>query len=100
MHYKVSLIDAMWSPKDGLAIQLWKCDDQGHPKLLTRIPKLVPFHPIWGNDASKSIEKEKFINCGILKYIEFWKLNILRDEMYARAMQELCNLTLNIGRVF
>jgi hypothetical protein len=66
---------------------LWKCNDQGHPNLFSGIPKLVPFCPIWGNDASKLVEKEKFINSGILKYLEFWKLNILKDEMYARVMK-------------
>ncbi len=51
------------------------------------IPKHVPFHPVWGNDASKLVEKERFINSGISKYLEFWKLNILKDEMYAKAMK-------------
>ncbi len=87
MQYKVFPIYAMWSPKDGLAIQLWKSNDQGHPKLPIGIPKHVPSRPIWGNDASKLIEKENFINNGISKYLEFWKLNILKDEMYARTMQ-------------
>jgi hypothetical protein len=40
-----------------------------------------------GNDVSKLVKKEKFINSGIFKYLEFWKLNILRDEMYARVMK-------------
>jgi hypothetical protein len=53
--------------------------DQGRPKLLSGIPKPVPFHPIWGNDASKSVDKERFINNGISKYLKFWKLNILKD---------------------
>ncbi len=51
--------------------------------MLSGIPKHVPFCPIWGNDVSKLVEKERFINCGILKYLEFWKFNILTDEMYA-----------------
>jgi hypothetical protein len=29
--------------------------------LPSRVPKLVPFCPIWGNDASKSIKEEKVI---------------------------------------
>jgi hypothetical protein len=33
-----------------------------------------------------SIKKEKFISSGISKYLEFWKLNILKDDMYAKAM--------------
>jgi hypothetical protein len=52
---------------DGLAIQLWKFNYQSCPKLPSGVPNLVPFHPIWGNDASKSIEKKKFINNGISK---------------------------------
>jgi hypothetical protein len=74
-------IDSIWSPKDGHAIQLWKFNDQGCLKLPSGIPKLVPFYPIWRNDASKLVEKEKLINSGISKYSEFWKLNILKDEM-------------------
>jgi hypothetical protein len=69
---------------------------KGSSKLLNGIPKHVPFHSIWGNDALKLVEKEKFINSGILKYLEFGKFNILRDEMYTRAI----SLILNIGRVF
>jgi hypothetical protein len=82
----VSLIDLMWSPKDGLTTQLWKFDNQGRPKLPSGVSKHVPFCPIWGNDASKSIEKEKIINSDTPKYLKFWKLNIVRDEMYAKAM--------------
>jgi hypothetical protein len=62
-------------------------DDQGHPKLPRGIPKPIPFHPIWGNDVLKSIEKERFINVGISKYLNFWKFNILKDEMYVRVMK-------------
>jgi hypothetical protein len=58
-------------PKLSLAIQLWKSIDQGHLKHLSGIPKHVPFYPIWRNDVSKSIEKEKFINSGTSKYLEF-----------------------------
>jgi hypothetical protein len=79
--------DSIWSPKDGPTIQLLKSDDQGRPKLLSGIPKLIPFRPIWGNDALKLVEKKRFINSGISKYLEFWKLNILKDEVYARAMK-------------
>ncbi len=81
----VSNIFNMEPQKDGLTIRLWKFDDQGCPKLLSGIPKLVPFYLIWRNDASKLVEKEKFINSGILKYLEFCKFNILRDEMYPKS---------------
>jgi hypothetical protein len=33
-----------------------------------------------------SIEKEKFISSGISKYLDFEKLNIVKDDMYAKAM--------------
>jgi hypothetical protein len=79
----VSPTDSKWRPKVGLVIQLWKLDVQGHPELLSGIPKHVPFYPILGNDVSKSVKKEIFINNGILKYFVFWKFNILKDEMYA-----------------
>jgi len=43
----------------------------GSPKLPIGVPSLVPYHPIWGNDALKFMEKEKFINVGLSKYVEF-----------------------------
>jgi hypothetical protein len=94
MQYKVSSIDAMSSPKDGPIIWLWKYDNQGHHKLPSGVPKLVPFHLVWGNDASKSIKEEKIICNGISKYLEFWNLNIVRNEMYGKAM------VLNIQKYF
>jgi len=30
----------------------------GWPKLPVAVPKLVPFCPIWGEDASKFVERE------------------------------------------
>ncbi len=86
MQYKVSSIDVMCNPKDGLVIWLWKYNNQGCPKLPSEIPKPIPFCPIWGNDASKSMKEKKLINNDISKYLEFWKLNIVRNEMYAKAM--------------
>jgi hypothetical protein len=35
------------------------------------IPNPIPFHPIWGNDASKLVEKEKNIKSRFSKYVEF-----------------------------
>jgi hypothetical protein len=65
---------------------LWKFNDQGHPKLSSGVLKLTPFCAIWDNDLSISIEKEISINSGISKYLEFWKLNIMKDDMYTKAM--------------
>jgi hypothetical protein len=41
----------------------------GRLKLLVVVPKFVPFRPIWGEDASKFVEREKFIRGGISKYL-------------------------------
>jgi hypothetical protein len=46
-------------------------DVERWPQLPTRVPNLVPFHLIWGIDELKVGEKERFINNGILKYVEF-----------------------------
>ncbi len=89
MQYKVSSIDVMCNPKDGLVIWTWKYNNQGCPKLPSGIPKPIPFRPIWGNDASKSIKKKKLINNDISKYLEFWKLNIVKNEMYPKAMPNI-----------
>ncbi len=80
MQYKVSPTNALWSPKDGPSIWLWQAVDSGHPKLLQGLPNHVPFCPIWGNDATKSIDKEKFINNKLFKYVEFWKMGMCKDE--------------------
>ncbi len=86
MQYKVFPIDALWNLKDGLAIQLWKEDGIGRPKLLVGVLNLVPFHPIWRNDELRPGEKERFINSRISKYIEFWKLGMLKDNLYSKVM--------------
>jgi hypothetical protein len=52
-------------------------------KLLMRVLNFVPFHPIWGNDKLRVGEKERFISSRILKYIEFWKLGMLKDNSYS-----------------
>jgi hypothetical protein len=49
--------------------------------------KLVPFHPSWGNDATKVVEKQIFIIVGISKYLEFWNLNMSRDPKYDNLMK-------------
>jgi hypothetical protein len=51
-----------------------------------RVSNLIPFHSIWGNDELKVGEKERFISSKILKYIEFWKLGMLKDDSYSRIM--------------
>jgi hypothetical protein len=61
----------LWSPKDGLAIQLWREDGIRWPKLLARVPNPIPFCSMWGNDELKVDVKERFISNDILKYNEF-----------------------------
>jgi hypothetical protein len=47
--------------------------------------KFVPFRPILGIDELRVGEKKRFIN-RILKYIEFWKLGMLKDDSYFKVM--------------
>jgi hypothetical protein len=55
-------------------------------KLPTKVSNIVPFHPIWGIDELKVGEKNKFISNKILKYTEFWKLGMSKDDLYAIVM--------------
>jgi hypothetical protein len=57
--------------KDSPTIQLWKEDGTRRPKLLVGVSNPIPFCPMWGNDEMRIGEKERFINSGISKYIEF-----------------------------
>jgi hypothetical protein len=74
MQYKIFPTDVLWSPKDGLAIWLWKEDGTGWPKLQVGVPNLVAFRPIWGNDELRVGEKERFISRRILEAwdVEGW----------------------------
>jgi hypothetical protein len=49
------------------------------------LPNLFPFPLIWGNDELRACEKESFISNEILKYIEFWKLGMLKDDSYSKV---------------
>jgi hypothetical protein len=46
----------------------------------------IPFYLIWGSDELKASEKERFISSGILKYIEFWKLGMSKENSYSKVM--------------
>jgi hypothetical protein len=72
----------MWSPKDFLAIQLWKFNNQGHSKLPSGVPKLIPFCQIRNNDVSKSIEKEIFINSDISQYLVSFLPRFLSNQVF------------------
>jgi len=87
MQYKVSPIDLVWSSIDGPLIRLWKVNPNGSPKLPTRILSPVLYHPIWGNDALRSMEKENFISFGISKYVDFWKVVIVQSSTYEMKMK-------------
>jgi hypothetical protein len=82
MQYKVSPTDNVWSPTNEPPIKLWKSNLDGSLKLLTRVPSLVPYCPIWGNDVLRFVEKEKFISDGLSKYVEFWKQRIDQNTTY------------------
>lgn len=58
-------------PKSVFSIWLWKHDDQGQLKDPMQCQNLCHFALFEGNDCSKSIEKDKFINSGISKYSKF-----------------------------
>jgi hypothetical protein len=55
--------------------------------LPTRVPSLVPYQPIWGNDVSRSLEREKFISVGLSKYMDFWKVGIAQSSTYEIKMK-------------
>jgi hypothetical protein len=61
----------IWSPIEAPPIQLWKANVDGSPKLPIIVPHLVPYHPIWGQDVMRLVEREKFINAQLSKYVEF-----------------------------
>jgi len=42
---------------------------------------------IWGNDASRSMKREKFINYGLSKYMHFWKMGIMQSSTYEMKMK-------------
>jgi len=88
MQYKVSPIDALWSLKDGPPIRLWgkKEQDLWGFETTTKTSKSYSFCLIWENDATKSIEKEKFINGRLSKYVEFWRMGMCKDETYTRKL--------------
>jgi hypothetical protein len=52
-----------------------------------RIPSLAPYCPIWGDDMSRLVEKEKFINVGLSKYVDLWKVEIAQNLKYEMKMK-------------
>jgi hypothetical protein len=87
MQYKVSPTNLVHSLIDGLPIRLWKIIPDGSPKLPTRVPSPILYHPICGNDALRSVEKENFISLGLSKYVDFWKVGIAQSSTYEMKMK-------------
>ena len=80
---------------------MWREKVDGTPKLPEGIPALVPLQPLWRNvvvdhmkknqqkeliRVGECLTKQSFIQQGILKYINVWKLMMERDAMYANDM--------------
>ncbi len=72
----------MWSLVDVPPIRLWKTNPNGSPKLFMGVLSLVFCHPIWGIDPSRFAEKQKFINVGLFKHVDFWKVGIAQSVIY------------------
>jgi hypothetical protein len=87
MQYKVSPIDYVWSSIDGPSIRLWKANADGSPKFLTKVPSLVSYRPIWGDDALRSMERDKFISFGLSKCKDFWKVGVVQNSTYEMKMK-------------
>ncbi len=87
MQYKVSSTYLVQSLINGPLIRLWKTNPNSSPKLPIRIPNPILCRPIWGNDASKSMEKEKFISFGLSKYMDFQKAGNAQSSTYEMKMK-------------
>jgi hypothetical protein len=88
MQYKVSLIDAIWSLKNGPSIRLWQVDDLSCPKLPQGLPNLVLFHLIWENDATKLIENDKLSTMGFLNMWCFGRWGCARMKHMLESLGE------------
>ncbi len=82
MQYKFPPTNLVWSSINGSQIKLRKVNPNGSPKLLTRVPSLVLYCPIWGNDASRLVERGKLISSRLSKYMDFWKVGIAQSSRY------------------
>jgi hypothetical protein len=71
IQYKISLTDIIWSPTERPLIQLWKVNSNGFPRLPIGVLSFIPYCRILGHDAIRLVEREKFINARLTKYMEF-----------------------------
>jgi hypothetical protein len=85
MQFKVPPTDHVCNPTYALPIR--KANPDGSPKLPTSIPSLIPYCPIWGNDPSRSMERQKFISVGLSKYMDFQKVGITQNATYEMKMK-------------
>jgi hypothetical protein len=67
-------------------IQLWKANANGYLKLLIRVPNPIQYHQIWGHDVMRLVNREKIINVGLSKYVEFWKQGMEQSATYPMKM--------------
>jgi hypothetical protein len=80
-------MDLVWSPIDGPLIRLWKANLDGSPKLFNVVPSPILYRPIWGNDASRLVEREKFISSRLSKYVDFGKVGIAQSSTYEMKLK-------------
>lgn len=92
MWYKMSLTNALWSPKNGPPIPLWQVDDLGHPKLPKRLPNLVSFDFIYRGMMPPSWLKKKKLST----YMEFWGIGMCKDKSYVQKLGPHLNYWENI----
>jgi hypothetical protein len=78
-------------------IKLWKTNPNGSPKLFTIILSPVLYHPIWGNDALKLVEREKIIISRLSKYLDIWKVGKLCKFHIQNEDETVCGI---LGRYF
>ncbi len=45
------------------------------------------YHPIWGNDVSRSVERNFLISFGVSKDVDFWKMGIVESSTYEMKMK-------------
>jgi hypothetical protein len=82
MQYKVSPIDHEWNPTNAPPIILWNTNPNGSLKLRMGVPSLVFYHPIWGIDPLRFVERQKFIGAKLSKYVDFWNVGIGQSATY------------------
>ncbi len=73
-------------PWMGLQSNYGKLIPMDHQSVPIIILSLVPYCPILGHDTFKFVEREKFINVELSKYMDFWKQSIEQNATYKMKM--------------